>query len=118
MEMQEDELSLTARQNRVLERVRSHSPPNMLESEHWAHHGLGYQMARDRNFEEYQNHIAAWQRFGWTRHHPAVPEIIRPDLPEGEDITQVPRDEILRRIGWLCDERLRAHAIDRRVSQQ
>ena len=52
----------------------------------------------DRHFQEYLRHIYNWQHFGWTRHHPAIPSIIREDLPENE--TGVGRDEILRRIGW------------------
>ena len=70
-----------------------------MESEHWAYQE-GARVVRDRHFQEYLRHIYNWQHFGWTRHHPAIPSIIREDLPEDEDIAQVPRDEILRRIGW------------------
>ena len=41
-----------------------------------------------------------WRQFGWTRHHPKYNKIIRPDLPENEDINQVPRHVILERIGY------------------
>ena len=51
-----------------------------------------------RLWGQYQNYVHAWQQRGWTRHHPVIPEIIRVDLPEGEDISQVPREEIS--LGW------------------
>lgn len=77
----------------------SFGEPDKMESEHWAYQE-GARVVRDRHFQEYLRHIYNWQHFGWTRHHPAIPSIIREDLPEDEDIAQVPRDEILRRIGW------------------
>ena len=77
----------------------SFGEPDKMESEHWAYQE-GARVVRDRHFQEYLRHIYNWQHFGWTRHHPAIPSIIREDLPEDENIMWVPRSEILRRIGW------------------
>ena len=41
-----------------------------------------------------------WVEYGWTRQHPFIRDLIREDLPEEENILEVPRHVLLNRIGY------------------